>query len=124
MINRGLLAVLAAAFLNLLGFTMTIPITPALKRHFYIADGTMGGTARAGRLREALEADELVAPYIDGQGADATELADLMGCVGDDAVSWPTYVCGWLCAAGCVRLAVCGWLCVASCVCGHCVRHR
>ena len=85
----------------------------ALKRHFYIADGTMGGTARAGRLREALEADELVAPYIDGEGADATELADLMGCVGDDAVSWPTYVCGWLCAAGCVWQAVC-----AGTVCG------
>jgi MFS family permease len=37
------LAVLAAAFLNLLGFTMTIPITPVLKQHFSLQVGASFG---------------------------------------------------------------------------------
>jgi len=46
-ISRGerlsVLAVLASAFLNLLGFTMTIPITPALKSHFSLQVGASFG---------------------------------------------------------------------------------
>ena len=41
--RNSVLAVLAAAFLNLLGFTMTIPITPALKRHFSLQVGASFG---------------------------------------------------------------------------------
>ena len=41
--RNSVLAVLAAAFLNLLGFTMTIPITPALKRHFSLQAGASFG---------------------------------------------------------------------------------
>ena len=39
----SVLAVLAAAFLNLLGFTMTIPITPVLKQHFSLQVGASFG---------------------------------------------------------------------------------
>ena len=41
--RSSVLAVLAAAFLNLLGFTMTIPITPVLKQHFSLQVGASFG---------------------------------------------------------------------------------
>ena len=40
----GVVAVLSAAFLNLLGFTMAGPITPALGQHFGLEVGAMFGS--------------------------------------------------------------------------------
>ena len=42
--NFSVVAVLAAAFLNLLGFTMAGPITPALGQHFHLQVGTRFGS--------------------------------------------------------------------------------
>ena len=46
----SVVAVIAAAFLNLLGFTMTGPITPDLAKHFGLP---VGGSARVGMLTSA-----------------------------------------------------------------------
>ena len=46
----SVVAVIAAAFLNLLGFTMTGPITPDLAKHFGLP---AGGSARVGMLTSA-----------------------------------------------------------------------
>jgi len=42
-VPKSVLALLAAAFLNLLGFTMTGPITPALAEHFNLEVGAKVG---------------------------------------------------------------------------------
>mmetsp|Transcript_19605 Transcript_19605/g.26049 ORF Transcript_19605/g.26049 Transcript_19605/m.26049 type:complete len:560 (+) Transcript_19605:135-1814(+) len=42
--DRSVVAILAAAFLNLLGFTMAGPITPALGRHFDLTVGASFGS--------------------------------------------------------------------------------
>lgn len=63
----------------------------ALKRHFYVTDRKLSGLARGSTLASALDADEVVAPYVDGDGTDATELADLLRGSDVDLIPWRVY---------------------------------